>query len=342
MPKPMTGTRVWDRVAVDIAFDTLSVGCSGYHQTIMQAKLTVGLRTMAMRVQLKGIASATKQLADGSMVKYFYAWRGGPPLTGRPGTPDFIKSYNEAVAKRRTQSAATLNKAIDTFLSSTEFTKDLAPRSRAEYQRFIKHIRAKFGSMPLSAVEDKRARGLFKGWRDELAEKSLRQADYAWVTLARILSVAKDRGLITVNQCENGGRLYKSNRTEIIWTAADIEMFCEKASEELKFASAAGIMDRPTDEGTFASLHGPLTTAHITFGCGRARVVAESQFQLARFLRSRWIELRPLAVRQLTYCAQLAVPALGPRMVLGDRGAKLTNAQVLRPAFIFTTFAEPL
>jgi integrase len=64
----------------------------------------------------------------------------------------------------------------------------------------------------------------------------LRQADYTWVVLARILSIAKDRGLIDVNQCVNGGRLYKSNRAEIIWTAADIVAFCKVASAELQFA----------------------------------------------------------------------------------------------------------
>jgi hypothetical protein len=46
-----------------------------------------------------------------------------------------------------------------------------------------------------------------------------RTADYAWSVLARVLSVAKDRGLIAVNACERGGRLYETNRTEIIWTS---------------------------------------------------------------------------------------------------------------------------
>jgi hypothetical protein len=54
-----------------------------------------------MRVELKGIASATKKLADGTRVTYYYAWRSGPPLVGEPGTPDFIASYNAAVATRR-------------------------------------------------------------------------------------------------------------------------------------------------------------------------------------------------------------------------------------------------
>ena len=36
-----------------------------------------------------------------------------------------------------------------------------------------------------------------------------------------MLSVAKDHGKISVNVCERGGRLYKSDRSEIVWTAED-------------------------------------------------------------------------------------------------------------------------
>jgi hypothetical protein len=53
-----------------------------------------------MRVHLKGINSITRTLADGSRKTYSYAWKGGPPLRGEPGTPDFQQSYNEAIAAR--------------------------------------------------------------------------------------------------------------------------------------------------------------------------------------------------------------------------------------------------
>ena len=52
--------------------------------------------------------------------------------------------------------------------------------------------------MPLSVVQDRRARGKFKEWRDGMATNP-RKADYAWTVLARVISVAKDRGLIAVN-----------------------------------------------------------------------------------------------------------------------------------------------
>ena len=55
-----------------------------------------------MRVRLKGINSITKRLADGTRRTYWYAWKGGPPLRGEPGTPEFIASYNKAVAQKIT------------------------------------------------------------------------------------------------------------------------------------------------------------------------------------------------------------------------------------------------
>jgi integrase len=99
----------------------------------------------------------------------------------------------------------------------------------------LKAIEDEFGTMPAAAVQDRRARGKFKEWRDTMADRP-RVADYAWVVLARVLSVAKDRGTITHNVCERGGRLYEADRAEKIWTAENIAAFCAVASDELQFA----------------------------------------------------------------------------------------------------------
>jgi integrase len=54
--------------------------------------------------------------------------------------------------------------------------------------------------------------------------------------LARILSVAKDRGMIAVNPCEKGGQFYTADRSEKIWSADNIRDFCAVASPELQAA----------------------------------------------------------------------------------------------------------
>src|SRR5262252_555250 len=74
---------------------------------------------------------------------------------------------------------------------------------------------------------------IFLDWRDELALRSKRQADYAWTVLARVLSWAKDRGKITVNPCERGGRVYHETRVDFVWSVDDEAAFLEHAPAHL-------------------------------------------------------------------------------------------------------------
>lgn len=183
-----------------------------------------------MRMRLKGIHTAT---AKGRT--YYYAWRGGPRLRGEPGDPDFMASYNEAVRQRTTPETGTLFSLIAGFRSSTEYLS-LAERTKQDYAKHMMAIEAEFGTFPLSALPLPATRGIFKEWRDKLAIRSPRQADYAWTILARILSVAKDRGKITVNPCEKGGRVYHADRSDKIWTASDEAAFLAQAPSHLHLA----------------------------------------------------------------------------------------------------------
>jgi integrase len=192
------------------------------------------------RRKLPGVATASKRLADGTRRKYFYAWRGGPMLKADDGTPlapkdpAFSVAYAAAHADRKKPATGTLFSLIAAFKISTEFTT-LAEVTKKAYRRYLKMIEEEFGTMPLSVVQDRRARGKFKEWRDGMAANP-RKADYAWTVLARVLAVAKDRGLIAVNVCERGGRLYEADRAEIIWLPEHIKAFCSVASPELQFA----------------------------------------------------------------------------------------------------------
>jgi integrase len=198
-----------------------------------------------MRVRLKGLNSIRKKLADGSFKTYWYAWKSGPPLRGEPGTPEFIASYNEAATKRRTPPEGTLQSIFDKFQQADVFLErrpgtgdvGLAKRTRDDYTKIIaKTLEPKFGTFPLAGLTEahrRKARGVFLEWRDELARRSRRQADYAWTVFARILSWAKDRGYIETNPCERGGRLYRASRTDKVWTADDEANFLKKASAHL-------------------------------------------------------------------------------------------------------------
>jgi integrase len=211
---------------------------------------------------LPGLATATKTLADGSRRKYFYAWRGGPMLKddqGVPlqiGDPRLVTAYADAHKARTKPTTGTLHSLIAAYRSTGEFTK-LGERTKKDYQRFLGVIEQRFGTLPVAALAEPQARGLFKTWRDQIASAPPqdarqraelkkagktapiagdRQADYAWGVLARVLSVAKDRGTIPTNPCERGGKLYEVDRAEVIWQPADIKAFGEVAPDELRLA----------------------------------------------------------------------------------------------------------
>lgn len=189
-----------------------------------------------MRVKLKGLNQSRKKLADGTTVTYYYAWRGGPRLEGKPGSPEFMESYNLALEERKGRHRKdNLRWLIDDYLGSAEF-KLLSERSQKDYAAHARLIDAEFGDMPLKLLEDRRARGEFLAWRDQLAIKSRRNADYRFAILARVLSWGLNRGLISTNPCEKPGKLYRASRKDKVWSAQDEATFYEKAPDHMHLA----------------------------------------------------------------------------------------------------------
>jgi integrase len=187
-----------------------------------------------MRVKLKGLHPAYATLADGTRKKYWYAWKGkgAPRLRGEPGSPEFIASYNEAVATKIAAPEGRLLRLLQDYQRSQNFL-GLRDKTRSDYVAHIKKIELKFGDMPIKAMADRRARGVFMDWRDELALKSLRGADYTWTVLAAVLAWAKDRGKIPINPCERGGRVYHGTRVDKVWSIEDEEAFLRSAAAHL-------------------------------------------------------------------------------------------------------------
>jgi integrase len=243
-----------------------------------------------VRVSLKGINRVTKTLKDGTTVTYYYAWKGGPRLDGEPGDPEFIASYNRAVASMATPPPGILLNVLVKFEQTDEF-RSLAQRTREDYKDIIdKRIAPEFGDLPLAALSESKhqCRGEFKDWRDRLSLKSRRQADYAWAVLARIMSVALDRGWIAANPCEKGGRLYHGNRRDKIWSLED----------ELAFIGRAP-----------AHLHLPLTLALWT---------GQRQGDLLRLTWSAY-DGAHIKLRQSKTGAKVPIPVGGPLKAMLDR-----------------------
>jgi len=188
-----------------------------------------------MRVHLKGINSIRKKLSDGSVRVYYYAWKGGPRLPGKPGDPEFVGAYNTAVRTRRSQPEGTLQAILNAYQESQRFL-DLAPRTQRDYARHIRKIEGEYHDFPLSALSERAARGEFLSWRDRMAKTSRRQADYTYSVLALIIAWAYDRGLVPSNPCERPGKVYRSERIDSIWTSEDEAAFLKVAPSHIGLA----------------------------------------------------------------------------------------------------------
>ncbi len=196
--------------------------------------------TERRRYSLKGLMKVKKTLADGRTIYYCYAWRGAPLLktaNGVPIQPDDIglqEAFDAAHDRRRNPSPETLHGLITAFRGSSDFNT-ISASTKREYNRYLDVLKDKFGTLTFDDLEAKATRGVFKAWRDGLAENP-RAADYAWTTLARVLSFGKDRGLLSANIAERGGRLHNVDRREKMWTDGDIAAFNASACQELRLA----------------------------------------------------------------------------------------------------------
>lgn len=170
-----------------------------------------------MRVRLKGVAKIT---AKGRT--YYYAWRGGPRLRGEPGTPEFMQSYNEAVESRRAPEPSRFKSVIVSYKAGRDFQK-LADSTRAQWSRWLDRIVDYYGELRTAQFDrPERIRPIIRRWRNQWAEKP-RTADYGMQVLSRVLSHAVEEGRIASNPCERIKNLYSNDRSEIIWTDADLK-----------------------------------------------------------------------------------------------------------------------
>jgi integrase len=187
-----------------------------------------------VRVNLKGVHSTSKRLADGSSRRYWYAWKGGPRLLGAPGSPEFVASYHAAHSAQKQAPVGTLHAIIAAYRQSDEFAT-LADRTRKDYLRCIRSIEEEFASLPVAAIDDPRVNRIFIRWRNNLS-CGARWADYHWSVLTAILSWSREACMSGWRRPEKVKKLYRGNRAEKIWLPEHIAAFRAACSDSLWLA----------------------------------------------------------------------------------------------------------
>ncbi|QDC02306.1 tyrosine-type recombinase/integrase [Mesorhizobium sp. 8] len=189
-----------------------------------------------VEARLKGINKVRKRLADGRMRIHHYHRATGRPLTGEPGSIEFLEAYAAAEKTMLQHHAGTLVQLIRAYTLSPEFEKR-AESTRKEYRRMLTKVEVKFGTMPIPALDDPRVRQDFMSWRAEVARSSGdREADNRLSVISAMLSWARDNGRVTANHIAGFRRLHKSDRSEMIWLPEHIEAFMNVAPVELQRA----------------------------------------------------------------------------------------------------------
>jgi integrase len=153
-----------------------------------------------VKVEIKGIA---KVRSKGLL--YYYAWRGGPRLRGRPGMPEFMASYNEAIESRRTPDTSRFRALVTLYKASGDY-KALADSTKRNWAPWLDRIGQHFGDLRIAQFDrPDKIRPIIIRWRNQWADKP-RTADYGLQVLSRVLSYAVDPlGKIAGNPSEGIG-----------------------------------------------------------------------------------------------------------------------------------------
>jgi integrase len=186
-----------------------------------------------VRVNLKGIAKVT---AKGRT--YWYAWRGGPRLPGEPGAPEFMSAYREAHERLRAPDQERFRSIVTLYKSSADFAK-LADTTKRNWNRWLDRIGDHFGNLRIAQFDrPEKIRPVIRQWRNQWSDKP-RNADYGVQVMSRVLSFAVDPlGKIAGNPCEGIKQLYSADRSEIIWTDADMAQIGDHNPAEIVQAVA--------------------------------------------------------------------------------------------------------
>jgi integrase len=146
-----------------------------------------------------------------------------------------MASYNEAIESRRTPESGRFKSLVMLYRASANYTR-LADSTRKVWSIWLDRIANYFGDLRIAQFErPEKIRPAIRRWRTQWADRP-RTADLAVQVLSRVLSHAVELGSIAGNPCDGIKRTYTANRSEIIWTDADIAQLKQTCSPEIAHA----------------------------------------------------------------------------------------------------------
>lgn len=203
-----------------------------------------GKRTVA---PLKGVNRVRKRNATG-IAEYWYAWRGGPCILAETAASERVldlkvaaaaaeagRKYFELQEARKAAPKGTLQAWIKDWKASPEFKLGLSDRTQRDYSRALAVVEADLGDFPIAALKSDGCRARLLKWRNGYADRP-READTFAGALSKLLAWARNQGLTAADPMREWPWIYHVDRSDIVWTASELEAVCKSADPELQLA----------------------------------------------------------------------------------------------------------
>jgi integrase len=178
---------------------------------------------------------------------YYYAWRGkgAPRLRGEPGSAEFLADLRNAHDSRKTGDRSRLSGLCAMFRASDAWNgrgpKPISAKTKASWTTWLDRIQTEFGELRIEHFDRPQIRPIITKWRDRHAATP-RAADMGVQVLSRLLSFGQAEGKLLNNVCAGIVGIYDSDRSGLIWRAADLAKLAESASKEIvEAATLAGL-----------------------------------------------------------------------------------------------------
>jgi integrase len=111
--------------------------------------------------------------------------------------------------------------------------KKLAQSTRDQWGKWLDRIADYFGELRIAQFDrPEKIRPVIRRWRSQWTDTP-RTADYAMQVMSRVVAHAVEIGRIAGNPCEGIKHLYNNDRSEIIWTDADVALIKKTCSPEI-------------------------------------------------------------------------------------------------------------
>lgn len=154
---------------------------------------------------------------------------------GAQNSPEFNANLERIRHQKKTQPLRTIAQLAAAFLKSESFS-DYAESTKRQWRPWlITRIPDELGMLRIRAFESPLSTKTIRKWRSQ-RKQTPRTADFGLQVLSRVLSYAREEGVIREHFCADVGHIYKGDRSDITWEDDEIEKLLEAAATHMRHA----------------------------------------------------------------------------------------------------------